>query len=158
MDTPIDEKLPAFGQLQRQSVKAELLDTLIRCIGETQRRVSSDQKRELAQATRIVSYALVVDATAVESVHHPPISGDVLAPKRPFEQESGAQIVSWPIKTREMSVDGLPQRQGTPVDHRKGGERQREHDIIEHRRFTNAVGVDLEKVSAIGKRRHRSNV
>ena len=121
VDSPIDEKLPAFGQLQRQSVKAELLDTFIRCIGETQRRVSSDQKCELTQAARIVSYALVVHATPVESVHHPPISGDVLAPKRPFEQESGAQVMSWPIKMREVFVNGLPQRHGTPMDHRNGG-------------------------------------
>ena len=35
-DTPIDEKLPAFGQLQRQSVKADLLDTLIRCVRPSQ--------------------------------------------------------------------------------------------------------------------------
>jgi hypothetical protein len=61
--------------------------------------------------------------------------------------------MSWPIKMREVPVDGLPQRHGTPMDHRKGGERQREHDVIEDRRFANAVGVDLETVSAIGVNR-----
>ena len=158
MDSSINEKLPAFGQLQRQGVEAELLDTFIRRIGETQRRVSSDQKRELAQAARIVSYAFVVNAAPVESVHHPPIGRDVLAPKSPFEQESGAQIVSRPIKMREVSVDRLPQRHGTPMDHRNGGQRQREHDVIEVRRFANAIGVHFETVFAVRKRRHRSNI
>ena len=76
-----------------------------------------------------------VHATPVESVHHPPISRDVLAPKRPFEQESGAQIVSWPIKMREVPVDGLPQRHGPPMDHRKGGERRRKDNVTEDRLF-----------------------
>ena len=32
------------------------------------------------------------------------------------------------------------------MDHRKGGERQREHNVIEDRLFATAIGVDLEKV------------
>ena len=151
MNPPVDQKFAAW-----ENSAATRRDTSPRCVRPKNWpapmphcRRSGNRGRPTAE---IMPRTFVVNAASIEGIEHPPGPIQIFAPERALEQQGRPQIMTRPVEIGDM-IDHRPLKLGaSPVDNRKRGQRQRQHDKvgIDHLNRTACPTVRRTVLSSMG--------